>query len=105
MKSPQQRLGDAPRALDLVGSSDNLRRELAGAGDRVRTGLNVHAQSLAGSPLRPNPGRCQPSRRWLLVVDGFAGEVALVKRGTIPVRDVCSGLSKPATGGDASSRR
>jgi len=34
MEPPQQRLGDAPRALDLVGCGGNLRAELAG--DRVR---------------------------------------------------------------------
>ncbi len=37
MQSLQQRLRDAPRALDLVGRGDDLRPELAGAGERVRT--------------------------------------------------------------------
>jgi UDP-glucose 4-epimerase len=47
MEPPQQRLGDAPRALDLVGCSGNLRPELAGAVERVRTGLDVHASPQA----------------------------------------------------------
>ena len=54
MEPPQQRLGDAPRALDLVGRGGNLRPELAGAGDRVRTRLHVHAPPRVGRPLRPN---------------------------------------------------
>src|SRR6202035_4810344 len=54
MEPPQQRLGDAPRALDLVGRGANLRRELAGAADRVRTGLDVHAPPQAFGPLRLN---------------------------------------------------
>jgi len=54
MEPPQQRLGDAPRALDLVGCGGNLHPELARAGDRVRTGLDVHAPPQAGWPLRPN---------------------------------------------------
>ena len=53
MEPPQQRLGDAPRALDLVGRGGDLRPELAGAGDRVRTGLDVHAPPQIGRPLRP----------------------------------------------------
>jgi len=54
MEPPQHRLGDAPRALDLVGCGGNLGPELARAGDRVRTGLDVHAPPQAGRPLRPN---------------------------------------------------
>jgi hypothetical protein len=34
MQSLQQYLGDAPRVLDLVGRGNDLRPELAGAGDR-----------------------------------------------------------------------
>jgi hypothetical protein len=54
MEPPEQRLADAPRALDLVGRGGNLRPERAGAGDRVRTRLDVHAPPQAGMPLRPN---------------------------------------------------
>ena len=48
MEPPQQRLGDAPRALDLVGCGCDLRSELAGAGDRVLTAMDVHAPPQTG---------------------------------------------------------
>src|SRR5258708_34459924 len=53
MEPPQQRLGDAPRALDLVGRGGDLCPELAGAGDRVWTALDVHAPPQVDSPVRP----------------------------------------------------
>jgi len=53
MQSLQQRLGDAPRVLDLVGRGNDLRPELAGASERVRTGLDVHASPQIGRALRP----------------------------------------------------
>jgi hypothetical protein len=53
MEPAQQRLGDAPRALDLVGCGGDLRPELACAGDRVGTGLHVHAPPRVGRLLRP----------------------------------------------------
>src|SRR6185312_10546865 len=54
MQPPQQRLGDAPRALDLVGAGCNLRPEITGADNRVRAGLDVHAPPHPGTLLRPN---------------------------------------------------
>src|SRR6185295_16152832 len=54
MEPPEQDGRDAPRALDLVGCSGNLRRKLARASDRVRTRRHVHAPPRAFSPLRPN---------------------------------------------------
>jgi hypothetical protein len=54
MKPVQQRLRDALRALDFIGCGSDLRPELAGAGDRVRTGLDVHAPPQAVGLLRPN---------------------------------------------------
>src|SRR6266850_4103554 len=53
MEPCKQRRGDAPRAFDLVGRGGDLRPELAGAGDRVRTGLDVHARPRIGRLLRP----------------------------------------------------
>ena len=50
MEPLQQRLGNAPRALDLVGRSSDLHPELAGAGDRVW--MSMRHLCLAG-PLRP----------------------------------------------------
>ena len=65
MQPLQQRLGDAPRALDLVGRGGDLRPELAGAGDRVRTGLDVHAPPRIGRPLRPTaPALSRVGRTW-----------------------------------------
>jgi hypothetical protein len=46
-------------------------------------------------------------RPWTSGADAFTRPEALralVKRGPIPVRGACSGLSKPASAGDASSR-
>src|SRR3954469_19678926 len=59
MQPFQQRLGDAARALDLVGRGSDLRPELAGTGDRVRTGLDVHASPQIGRPLRPQRVRTE----------------------------------------------
>jgi hypothetical protein len=53
MQPPQQCFGDASRALDLVGRGRDLRPELAGAGDRIRTGLDIHASPRICTPLRP----------------------------------------------------
>ena len=70
MEPLQQCLGDAPRALDLVGASSNLRPEFAGAGERVRTGLNVHASPQAGRPIAAErPGavnRLVGGFKWLM---------------------------------------
>jgi len=65
MEPSQQRLGDALRALDLVGRGGDLRPEFAGAGDRVWTGLDVHAPPQIGNPLRPTvPALSRAGSTW-----------------------------------------
>jgi len=59
MEPSQQRLGDPPRALDLVGRSGDLRPEFVGAGNRVWTRLDVDAPPQIGRLLRPTVWRCQ----------------------------------------------
>ena len=98
MQSLQQRLGDTPRALDLVGRGDDLRPELAGAGERVRTGLDAHASSRIGRALRPP---CVDRAPLLAVSPRRAAGGSLVNRPLRqrqPRRDICE--SHPHPGAD-----
>src|SRR5665213_3327518 len=57
MHPPQQRLGDASRAFDLVGRRVDLRPNLAGAGDRIGAGLDVHASPRTGEAIAADRSR------------------------------------------------
>src|SRR5690348_18342369 len=54
MQSVQQWIWDTARALDLGGRGGDLRGELVGAGEGIRTSLDIHAPPRTGGPLRPN---------------------------------------------------
>jgi hypothetical protein len=88
MQPLQQRLGDALGALDLVGRGRDLRSELAGAGDRVGSGLDVHTSPHIGEAIAAER-RCAVnrfigafSRQWTTCyppLDGWNSPIARIR--------------------------